>query len=204
MFRGIGSWALHQIEKLTDMNFESQKIADVFKITPRSFGDDRGEFMETFKSSLFQEKTGCDATFVQDNQSLSVSPFTVRGLHFQHPPFAQGKLVRCTQGEIIDVAVDIRKGSPTFGQHVSVHLTSENKAQLWVPEGFLHGFSTLVPNTIVQYKCTNYYSAECDGNVMWNDEKLGIDWGIDGEYAILSDKDKLAPTFAKFDSPFHF
>lgn len=159
--------------------------------------------METFKSSLFLEKTGCDATFVQDNQSLSVSAFTVRGLHFQHPPFAQGKLVRCTQGEIIDIAVDVRKGSSTFGQHVSVHLTSENKEQLWLPEGFLHGFVTLVENTIVQYKCTNYYSAECDGNVRWNDETLDIDWGIDAKNAVLSDKDKLAPSFENFESPFH-
>lgn len=158
--------------------------------------------METFKSSLFREKTNCDAIFVQDNQSLSVSPFTVRGLHFQHPPFSQGKLVRCIQGEIIDVAVDVRKGSRTFGEHVSVHITSENKAQLWVPEGFLHGFATLVPNTIVQYKCTNYYSAQCDGNVMWNDEVLGIDWGINPVEAILSEKDKLAQTFGSFQSPF--
>ena len=184
------------------MQFTPLAITDVIKITPRIFKDDRGEFMETFKSKAFNENLGTDISFLQDNQSLSLKANTVRGLHFQSPPFAQGKLVRCIQGEIIDVAVDIRKTSPTFGQSVSARLTAESNEQLWVPEGFLHGFATLVDNTIVQYKCTNYYSSECDGNVFWNDKDLNIDWGIDPEKAVLSAKDIKAPSFTEFDSPF--
>jgi len=184
------------------MKFTPLAIADVIKITPRIFKDDRGDFMETFKSQAFNNVVGKDITFVQDNQSLSLKANTVRGLHFQSPPFAQGKLVRCIQGAIMDVAVDIRKNSATFGQAVSAKLTAENNDQLWVPEGFLHGFATLMDKTIVQYKCTNYYSSDCDGNVIWDDADLNVDWGIDAEKAVLSAKDTKAPKFADFLSPF--
>lgn len=186
------------------MKFESLEISDVIKITPRVFADDRGEFMETFKQSAFNEEVGKKVVFVQDNQSLSLTKGTVRGLHFQSPPFAQGKLVRCVKGAIVDVAVDVRKGSSTFGQYVSARLTASNHEQLWVPEGFLHGFSTLEPDTIVQYKCTNYYSPEADGNVFWNDPDLDIDWGINPDDAVLSAKDVKAPLFAAFTSPFQY
>lgn len=171
--------------------------------TPRRFGDDRGYFMETFRASTFRDAVGEDAPdFVQDNQSFSKSAGTVRGLHFQSPPHAQGKLVRCTQGSIIDVAVDARTGSPTFGQHVSAELSAENGAQLWVPAGFLHGFSTLADDTVVQYKCTDYYASDCDGNVAWDDPDLAIDWGIDPAKAVLSAKDAVAPRWSDFTSPF--
>jgi dTDP-4-dehydrorhamnose 3,5-epimerase len=184
------------------MRFERLAISDVVLITPRKFLDERGFFMETFRHENFCKFVGKDIRFIQDNHSLSISANTVRGLHYQLPPYAQGKLVRCTRGSIVDVAVDARQNSPTYGVHVTAKLTAENGCQLWVPEGFLHGFSTLDPYTEVQYKCTNYYSAECDGNRLWNDPALGIDWGIDPSLAILSDKDKLAPKFTDFDSPF--
>ena len=184
------------------MIFDALAISDVIKIRPRIFKDQRGEFMETFKQSLFNDAVGRDIQFIQDNQSLSLRANTVRGLHYQSPPYAQGKLVRCVQGAIIDVAVDIRQGSSTYGQAVSAELTADNHEQLWVPEGFLHGFATLMDNTIVQYKCTNYYSPECDGNVSWNDADLDIDWGINAEKAVLSEKDEKAPAFKDFQSPF--
>ena len=170
--------------------------------TPRRFEDDRGYFSETFRQSVFEEAVGETNLFVQDNQSLSKQAGTIRGLHYQSPPHAQGKLVRCTQGAIIDVAVDIRTGSPTYGQFVRAELTAENGQQLWVPTGFLHGFSTLTDNTVVQYKCTDYYAAECDGNVLWNDPDLSIDWGLKDLTPTLSDKDAAAPRFADFASPF--
>ena len=184
------------------MQFEALKIPDILKFTPRLFRDDRGEFMETFRASVFNEAVGQTVNFVQDNQSLSLPANTVRGLHFQSPPFAQGKLVRCVKGAIIDVAVDARADSPTYGQWVTAELTAQNHCQLWVPEGFLHGFATLVPESIVQYKCTNYYSPECDGSVLWNDPDLGIDWGIERGKAVLSAKDAAAPRFSEFKTPF--
>jgi len=139
---------------------------------------------------------------VQENHSLSQHAYTVRGLHFQRPPFAQGKLVRCSRGSIIDVAVDVRVGSSTYGKHVKAELSAENNAQLWVPEGFLHGFVTLEKDTEVQYKCTNYYSPECDGTILWNDPILAIDWTVRSYQACLSDKDKAAQGFSSFQSPF--
>ena len=168
-----------------------------------AFSDDRGYFMETFQSRLFSEATGCETPFVQDNQSFSKHKGTVRGLHYQSPPYAQGKLVRCSQGSILDVAVDVRKGSKTYGQHVKAILSAENMGQLWVPVGFLHGFVTLEANTIVCYKCTNYYSPIHDGNVSWSDTVLNIDWGLASDEAHLSPKDAMAPSFDDFDSPFH-
>lgn len=184
------------------MNFEFFKITGLCLITPRKFGDERGFFMETFKSDTFNDAIGQNITFVQDNHSLSGPKGTVRGLHFQTPPHTQGKLIRCTSGRIIDVAVDARKNSPTYGQHISVELTAQNAKQLWVPPGFLHGFSTLEPNAEVVYKTTDYYAPECDGNILWNDPDLDINWGIDENVAILSQRDIAAPTFKNFISPF--
>ena len=185
------------------MQTETFDVQGPVLFTPRRFGDARGYFMETFRASTFREAVGDDApAFVQDNQSLSARKGTVRGLHFQSPPHAQGKLVRCSQGRILDVAVDARRGSPTFGQHVAVELSADNAAQLWVPVGFLHGFSTLEDDTVVQYKCTDYYAADCDGTVAWDDPDLGIYWGIDPQRAIVSAKDAAAPRFADFGSPF--
>lgn len=185
------------------MDIQKFDIQGPVLFTPRRFGDDRGFFMETFRQTTFQEAVGPNApVFVQDNQSFSKAAGTVRGLHFQTPPHAQGKLVRCTQGAIIDVAVDARRNSSTFGQHVRAELSPENGAQLWVPAGFLHGFSTLVDNTVVQYKCTDYYASDCDGNIAWNDPSLAIDWGIDPANAVLSEKDAIAPSMENFNSPF--
>jgi len=170
--------------------------------TPKRFGDDRGFFMETFRQSIFKTATQSQLRFVQDNHSRSSQKGTLRGLHFQTPPHPQGKLVRCTIGAILDVAVDARTASPTYGQYVKAELNSENGKQLWVPPGFLHGFLTLTDNVDVQYKCSDYYNAECDGGVLWNDPDLNIDWGITPDKVILSDKDKTAQTFADFISPF--
>jgi dTDP-4-dehydrorhamnose 3,5-epimerase len=170
--------------------------------TPKKYIDDRGYFMETFRYDTFCNAIGKKVSFVQDNQSFSTSIGTLRGLHYQSPPFAQGKLVRCTSGSIIDVAVDIRKNSKTFGKTVKVELSPDNAAQLWVPEGFLHGFLTLKECTEVQYKCTNYYSPDHDGNIAWDDPELSINWGIDSNSVILSEKDKIAPEMKNFINPF--
>lgn len=184
------------------MEFEATKLSGVFLIKPRRFEDDRGYFSETFRASLFAQGTGADVEFVQDNFSYSKHKGTVRGLHYQAPPFAQGKLVRCMRGEIIDVVVDARPGSPTYGEHVSAILTSENGHQLWVPVGLLHGFATLTDDCEVAYKVTNYYSNECDGAVLWNDPALGIDWKIKNDESVVSIKDQAAPTFADWSNPF--
>lgn len=184
------------------MNIQSLEIFDLKLITPKKFGDDRGFFMETFRQDIFNKSIGKNITFVQDNHSLSAPVNTLRGLHFQAPPHAQGKLVRCIRGSMTDVAVDARKSSPTYGHHVSVKLSADNAQQLWVPVGFLHGFITLEPNTEVVYKVTDYYSPICDGNVLWNDPDLAIDWGISEDSVILSDKDAKAQTFSDFNTPF--
>ena len=184
------------------MKFDLFDIMGPVLITPQTFSDDRGGFTETFRAREFEKLTGSKATFVQDNQSFSKSIGTVRGLHFQAPPNVQGKLVRCIAGSIVDVAVDARRHSDTYGQHIRVILSAENMCQLWVPVGFLHGFSTLEANTIVAYKCTDYYARESDGNVRFDDPDLGIDWGLSSGSAILSDKDRKAPTFKSFESPF--
>jgi len=170
--------------------------------TPRLFGDMRGFFMETFRQSVFNEAIGEPLHFVQDNHSRSTQKGTLRGLHFQTPPHPQGKLVRCIIGKILDVAVDARRQSPTYGRYVKAELSDENHAQLWVPPGFLHGFLTLTDHVDVQYKCTDYYAADCDGSVLWSDPDIGIDWGVDRQNIILSDKDKTAQRFADFVSPF--
>ena len=183
------------------LTVEALQIADVKLITPARFGDERGYFCETYNAARFQA-AGIDAEFVQDNHSLSAKAGTLRGLHFQAPPFAQAKLVRVVRGAILDVAVDVRKASPTYGQWVKAELSAENGAQLFVPHGFLHGFVTLVPDTEVVYKVDAYYSRECDGAVKWNDAALGIDWGVDPASITLSAKDAAAQEFSSFQSPF--
>lgn len=179
----------------------STALPDVLVLTSRRFGDERGWFIETWNAARMKE-VGLDLGFVQDNHSLSVYAGTLRGLHYQAPPRAQDKLVRCSRGAILDVAVDVRKGSPTYGQWVVEEISAENGRQILVPKGFLHGFVTTAPNTEVQYKVTDFYDAECDGAVAW--DSLGIDWGLDGSRPILSDKDNNAPVFADWNSPFNY
>ena len=183
------------------MLVEDLPLAGVKKLTPRRFGDDRGWFSETFNARALAD-AGIDIGFVQDNQSFSAEAGTVRGLHFQAPPAAQDKLIRVLSGAIFDVAVDIRAGSPTYGQWCGAELSAENGAQLLVPKGFLHGFVTLVPNCTVFYKCSDFYAPETEGAVRFDDEDIGIEWGIDVTQAILSDKDRAAPAFAGFETPF--
>lgn len=175
--------------------FEKQSIPEVILVTPKRFGDDRGYFRETYKSTVYS-KGGIDVRFVQDNHSYSRDKGVLRGLHFQTPPHAQDKLVFCTRGRILDVAVDIRHGSPTFGKYVAVELSSENGQQLFVPKGFAHGFITLEPDCEVQYKCSDVYSPECDAGIAWNDPELGIDWPMSADKIITSDKDKIHPMLA--------
>ncbi|MFP5470200.1 MAG: dTDP-4-dehydrorhamnose 3,5-epimerase [Bacteroidia bacterium] len=177
----------------------STPIEGLYIIKPRVFTDDRGAFFESFNLKTFQKITGTNVSFVQDNISTS-NKNVVRGLHFQAPPFAQGKLVSVVKGKALDVAVDIRKKSPTYGQHYSIELSSENKLMFWIPEGFAHGFSALEDDTIFSYKCTNYYHKESEVSILYNDPKLNINWGVSQE--ILSEKDKLAQPFSTFVSPF--
>ena len=172
-------------------------------ITPRRFADARGFFCETWNAHRMAE-AGLDIAFEQDNHSHSTDVGTVRGLHYQRPPHAQGKLVRVARGRIRDVVVDVRVGSPSYGRWVAAELSAETGAQLWVPRGFLHGFVTLEPDTDVIYKVDAPYAPECDGAVRFDDPDLAIDWGIDPDRAVLSTKDAAAPSFAAFDSPFVF
>lgn len=177
------------------MNITSTSIPDVLLIEPKVFGDERGFFFESFNQKTFEEATGLKRGFVQDNHSKSQKG-VLRGLHYQLPPMAQGKLVRVVQGEVFDVAVDIRKSSPTFGKWVGALLSADNKAQFWIPEGFAHGFITLSDTAEFLYKTTSYYSPEHEGSIIWNDPLLGIDWPqIDIEPS-LSKKDNEAPLFA--------
>jgi len=166
------------------------KLKGVFLIEPQVFGDERGWFMETWSKAKF-EAAGLNFDFLQDNQSFSAQKGTLRGLHYQLNPMAQAKLVRCTRGELLDVAVDIRKNSPQFGKWTSAILSAENKRQLLIPRGFAHGFITLTDNVEVQYKADNFYAPQCEGNIRWNDPQIGIDWKI--EPTILADKDANAP-----------
>ena len=165
-------------------------LKEVFIIEPKVFGDARGWFMETWSKAKF-ETAGLNYDFVQDNQSFSAQKGTLRGLHYQLNPMAQAKLVRCTRGELLDVAVDIRKNSPQFGKWTSAILSAENKRQLLIPRGFAHGFITLTDNVEVQYKADNFYAPQCEGNIRWDDPQIGIDWKI--EPTILADKDANAP-----------
>lgn len=178
-----------------------QSIPAVKLLRPKRFGDHRGYFAETYSAPKLAAE-GIDLVFVQDNESLSAEQGTVRGLHFQSPPHAQDKLIRCPQGAILDVALDIRKGSPTYGQHVTAVLSAENGDQLLVPKGFAHGFATLTPDAMVVYKVTDVYAPQCDAGVLWSDPALGIDWQTDPKDAVLSEKDAVLPVFAEFESPF--
>lgn len=177
-------------------------IADLLLIAPRRFEDERGFFSESWNRRTLRDHGVELPEFVQDNHSFSREKGTVRGLHFQSPPHAQGKLVRCGRGRLFDVAVDVRNGSPTYGQWFGAELSFENGQQLWIPAGFLHGFSTLEPDTEIIYKCTDFYAPECDGSVQW--DSLDIDWRIGDADAVLSAKDADAQPFAEFHSPFEY
>jgi dTDP-4-dehydrorhamnose 3,5-epimerase len=179
-------------------------VASVQLISPRRFGDDRGWFTETYNSEKYA-RIGLDVQFRQDNHSYSRSPWVLRGLHFQTPPHGQDKLVRCIRGRIWDVAVDVRRGSPTHGRWVAAELSADNGRQLFVPVGFAHGFLTLEPDTEVEYKVSALYAPECDGGLIWNDPTLNVAWPLgDGAAPVLSDKDTRLPTLADFDSPFPY
>lgn len=173
------------------MNVINTDIQGVVIIEPKVFGDHRGYFFESFSEKDFAEAVG-EVKFVQDNESKS-SYGVLRGLHFQKPPYAQAKLVRVVKGRVLDVAVDLRKGSPTFGKHVAVELTEENHRQLFIPRGFAHGFAVLSDEAVFQYKCDNYYAPQSEGSVLWNDPDIGIEWGIPSEDVMLSEKDRNAP-----------
>ena len=185
-----------------NFNFIETKIKDLYIIEPKVFGDDRGYFMESYNRRDFVE-AGLDMVFVQDNESKSKKG-VLRGMHFQ-TKFTQGKLVRVTQGEVYDVAVDLRKGSPTYGQWEGVLLSAENKRQFYVPEGFAHGFLVLSDEAVFNYKCTNLYAPEYDGGLLWNDPEVGIEWPLDGiDEIILSEKDKKQKTLKELDLPFEY
>jgi len=185
------------------MEVESLNIEDVKLITPRRFNDDRGYFSETYNKNNFDAAIP-GLTFVQDNESFSAPKYTVRGLHYQAHPYAQDKLVRVLKGRILDVVVDVRKGSPTFGHHAKAELSAENGKQLLCPIGFLHAFMTLEENCLVAYKVTNFYDGDSDGGVFWASPELGIDWPIEPDQASVSQKDGDAISFEKFESPFDY
>jgi len=178
------------------MEFKHSKLEGIIEIIPNVFGDDRGYFLESYNKELFK-KNAIDIDFVQDNQSLS-SKGVVRGLHFQAPPYAQDKLVRVIKGSVLDVVVDIRKSSPTYGQFETYELTEDKKNMLLVPKGFAHGFTTLEDNTIFVYKCSNVYNKGSEGGILWN--SLSINWEV--ETPLVSDKDKILPKFSDFETPF--
>ncbi len=180
------------------MEIIKTNIEGLIILQPKIWKDDRGYFFESFRQDIFS-KLNIDVNFVQDNQSLSQKG-TIRGLHYQSAPFEQGKLVRVVQGKVLDVALDVRKNSPTYGQHFAIELSAENQTQFFIPPGFAHGFSTLEDNTIFCYKCTNYYSKANEGGVRFDDPALGIDWKVEGLF--VSDKDRELPVFAEFVSPF--
>ena len=174
------------------MNIIKTAIESVLIIEPKVYQDERGYFFESFNANEFSEKTGMDIHFVQDNESMS-SYGVMRGLHYQKMPYTQSKLVRCVKGAVLDVAVDIRYGSPTFGQHVAVELTEENHRQFFVPRGFAHGFAVLSETALFQYKCDNFYVPHSEGAITWDDPDLGIDWRIPADRVILSEKDSRHP-----------
>ncbi|UPT76815.1 dTDP-4-dehydrorhamnose 3,5-epimerase [Sulfurovum sp. XGS-02] len=185
------------------MKFIKTKIPDVIMIEPDIFADDRGYFMETYRSDKLQEALGFNIDFLQDNESKS-SYGVLRGLHFQLPPFAQSKLARAIKGKILDIAVDIRKGSPTFGKYVAVELSEENKRMLFIPRGFAHGFVVLSEEAILSYKVDNYYAREFDRGIAFDDPTLNIDWQINPDHLLLSDKDKKQPLLLDTDKLFDY
>ena len=180
------------------MNIKKTDLPDLLVIEPRIFNDERGYFFESYNLPLFKE-SGIDVNFLQDNESMSAKG-VLRGLHFQEPPFEQGKLVRVARGAVLDVSVDIRKDSPTFGKWLGYELSEQNKRMLWIPPGFAHGFVSLSEHTIFIYKCTKLYNRESENSILWNDPELNIDWGI--ENPLVSDKDTIAPLFRELVSPF--
>ena len=184
------------------MKFIKTEIPDVYIIEPSVFGDARGYFLESFNLEKFEENV-CPIKFIQDNESKS-SKGVLRGLHFQKPPFNQAKLVRCVEGSVMDVAVDIRKGSPTYGKHVAIELSGENKRQLFVPRGFAHGFSVLSETAVFAYKVDNTYAPEYDSGIKYNDKDLNINWGLTEDEVQLSGKDENLPSFKDLDSLFNF
>ncbi len=185
------------------MNFQPLAISDIIQMTPKLIGDDRGVFCETYSRKTWLDH-GIEATFVQDNHSVSLSKGTVRGLHFQAPPHAQGKLVRVVKGSIFDVAVDLRHGSPTYGRYVSALLSAENWSQLWIPVGFAHGFCTLEDKTEVVYKVTDYYAPEVDCGVRWDDPALAIAWPVGDGDATISAKDRRHPRLHELPAYFSY
>ena len=182
------------------MKFIKTDIPGLVVIAPTVFGDARGYFLESYNKKAFEKNIGA-VHFVQDNESKS-SKGVLRGLHFQKPPFDQAKLVRCIEGEVLDVSVDIRKNSPTFGNHVSVILSGDNKRQVFIPRGFAHGFVVLSESAIFSYKVDNWYAPEYEAGIHWNDNKLNIHWGIDQKEVVVSEKDAKLPKFSEFQSPF--
>ena len=184
------------------MEIVTTAIEGVVLLKPRIFGDERGYFFESYSQREF-EKQVCRTVFVQDNESKSCYG-VVRGLHFQKPPYAQSKLVRVVKGRVLDVAVDIRKGSPTFGKHVSVELSEENKRQFFIPRGFAHGFAVLSDEAVFLYKCDNFYAPESEGSLAWDDPELGIDWRIPAEQVILSEKDRHHPRLGEAEFLFDY
>lgn len=185
------------------MSAKKTEIEGLYIIEPKIFGDDRGYFYESYNKQRFEEETGIITNFVQDNQSKS-SYGVLRGLHFQKPPHAQSKLVRVVKGAVLDVAVDIRKGSPTFGRHVAVELTEDNHLQFFIPRGFAHGFVVLSEEAIFQYKCDNLYAPESEGSIIWNDPDINIDWKVDADKIVLSEKDKHHPRLKDLDWLFDY
>lgn len=195
----MDSWQMETSKvrsRVSDKTFDG-----LLKIVPTRHSDHRGYFSEVFKAAWFKENVS-DLNFVQDNESLSVCQGTLRGLHFQAPPFVQGKLVRCMRGSLLDVVVDIRAGSPTFGEWTSEEITAENGVQLWVPPGFAHGFLTLEPDTMISYKVTADYSQQHDCGILWNDPAIGIEWPIAFHEAIISEKDRNQPRLCEIPSHF--
>jgi len=188
--------------KFYDMNFIRTEIEGVYIIEPKVFGDARGYFFEAFSQREFDDNIG-KTVFVQDNQSKSCYG-VLRGLHFQRPPYSQAKLVSCVRGKVLDVAVDIRKGSPTYGKYVSAELSDENHRMFFIPQGFAHGFSVLSDIAIFQYKCDNYYAPQSEGALIWNDPDINIDWRIPAADVMLSEKDKKHPFLNELNSPFTF
>lgn len=181
------------------MKIEKTVIDGVLILTPNIYGDERGYFFESFNQKQFEAAVGKEVIFVQDNQSKSQKN-VLRGLHFQNPPHAQGKLVRVLSGSVLDVAVDIRKNSPTYGKHLTFELNAQTNKMVWLPEGIAHGFAALEDDTVFFYKCTNYYNKESEDCILWNDKNLNIDWKI--EHPILSEKDREGKPFKTFESNF--
>jgi dTDP-4-dehydrorhamnose 3,5-epimerase len=184
-------------------NFSSERlsIADVIVVRVRKFADSRGHFLETFRKADFAEM-GVDCEFVQDNQAFSAQTGTIRGLHFQVPPHAQAKLVRVLRGAVYDAAVDLRRGSPTYGKWCGARLTADGGEQIFVPRGYAHGYCTLEPDTVVAYKVDSYYAPQSEAGIIWSDSAIGIDWSVPAERVLVSDKDAKLPSLGAFDSPF--